>query len=83
MPVKARSGNRTIHSQSLLQIIRNSKKDRECLYSMTFRNDGYATGSGGFDRVTAKKLTRPAGDSRAGRVRHGVDEAPVPDAGST
>jgi len=30
-----------------------------------------------------KKLTRPAGDSRAGRVRHGVDEAPVPDAGST
>jgi hypothetical protein len=31
-----------------------------------------------------KKLTRPeGGDDRAGRVRHGVDEAPVPDAAST
>jgi hypothetical protein len=28
------------------------------------------------------EMTRP-GDNRAGRVRHGVDEAPVPDAGST
>ncbi|MGY3619417.1 hypothetical protein ACVJGD_005613 [Bradyrhizobium sp. USDA 10063] len=27
-------------------------------------------------------MTRP-GDDRAGRVRHGVDEAPVPDAQST
>jgi len=26
----------------------------------------------------SKKLTR-RGDNRAGRVRHGVDEAPVPD----
>jgi hypothetical protein len=25
----------------------------------------------------------PGGNDRAGRVRHGVDEAPVPDAGST
>ena len=29
-----------------------------------------------------KKDDPPGGDNRAGRVRHGVEEAPVPDAGS-
>jgi hypothetical protein len=31
----------------------------------------------------AEKGDPPGGDNRAGRVRHGVDEAPVSDAGST
>jgi len=31
----------------------------------------------------AAENSDPPGEGRAGRVRHGVDEAPVPDAGST
>jgi hypothetical protein len=48
--------------------------EQRCLMAPSRDMAATSAGAPGF-----KKVTRP-GDRRAGRVRHGVDEAPVPDA---
>jgi hypothetical protein len=72
----------TLYLKYLLLIIRNSKKGAQHHRSMTSPHGNPATG-GGRPVAQTQKVTRPGGTTGRVGVRHGVDEAPVPDAEST
>jgi hypothetical protein len=83
LPVLASPEERAVHCYSLLQVILNSNKAEQRTRWMAAVDDSFATRRSSWRTQPAKKVDPPGGTTGRVGCDTGVDEAPVPNAGST